>query len=79
MGTPQHGLAVQAIDLFEEMKKQRVKPDAITFLSLFSSCRHSGLVKQGQFYFNSMVEHGVKPELDHFAGLCCWKKLEILL
>ena len=66
-GYAQHGLAVQAIDLFEEMKKQRVKPDAITFLSLFSSCRHSGLVKQGQFYFNSMVEHGVKPELDHFA------------
>ncbi|KAL6336349.1 hypothetical protein AAG906_014519 [Vitis piasezkii] len=66
-GHAQHGLAVQAIDLFEEMKKQKLKPDAITFLGVLSSCRHVGLVKQGQFYFNSMVEHGVKPELDHFA------------
>lgn len=66
-GHAQHGLAEQAIDLFEEMKKQKLKPDAITFLCLLSSCRHAGLVKQGEFYFNSMIEHGVRPDLDHFA------------
>ncbi|XP_057963209.1 pentatricopeptide repeat-containing protein At2g37320 [Malania oleifera] len=62
-----YGLAVQAIDLFEEMKKERVKPDAISFLGILSSCRHAGLVKQGRNYFNLMVEHGVEPELDHYS------------
>ncbi|KAM1648260.1 hypothetical protein ACFX1Q_010295 [Malus domestica] len=43
-GYAQHGLALQAIDLFEEMKRQGVKPDAITLLGVLSSCRHAGLV-----------------------------------
>ncbi|KAM2467791.1 hypothetical protein FF1_009538 [Malus domestica] len=64
----QHGLALQAIDLFEEMKRQRVKPDAITLLGVLSSCRHAGLVKEGRLYFNSMIkEHGIHPELDHYS------------
>ncbi|GAV65001.1 PPR domain-containing protein/PPR_2 domain-containing protein, partial [Cephalotus follicularis] len=66
-GYAQHGLASQAIDLFEEMKKQRVKPDAITFLAVLSSCRHAGLVDQGKVYFDSMVEYGVKPKQDHYS------------
>ncbi|GLT92459.1 hypothetical protein SLE2022_102950 [Rubroshorea leprosula] len=66
-GYAQHGLAQQAIDLFEEMKKKSMKPDAITFLGVLSSCRHAGLVEQGRLYFNSMVKHGVEPELDHYS------------
>ncbi|XP_052173168.1 pentatricopeptide repeat-containing protein At2g37320 [Diospyros lotus] len=66
-GYAQHGLALLAIDLFEEMKQQRLKPDAITFLGVLSSCRHAGLVDQGWFYLNSMVEFGVEPELDHYS------------
>ncbi|KAL5743091.1 hypothetical protein ACOSP7_029823 [Xanthoceras sorbifolium] len=66
-GYAQHGLALQAMDLFEEMKKQRGKPDAITYLGVLSSCRHAGLVKEGKVYFNSMVEHGLEPELDHYS------------
>ncbi|XP_062167672.1 pentatricopeptide repeat-containing protein At2g37320 [Alnus glutinosa] len=66
-GYAQHGLALQAIDLFKEMKKQSTKPDAITFLGVLSSCRHAGLIKEGWFYFNWMVEHGVQPELDHYS------------
>ncbi|KAB1223964.1 hypothetical protein CJ030_MR2G026923 [Morella rubra] len=65
-GYAQHGLVMQAIDLFEEMKGS-IKPDAITFLGVLSSCRHAGLVKEGWLYFNSMVEHGVQPELDHYS------------
>ncbi|GAY60784.1 hypothetical protein CUMW_204750 [Citrus unshiu] len=66
-GYAQHGLAVRAIDLFEEMMKQRVKPDAITFLGVISSCRHGGLVEEGKVYFDSMAKHGLKPELDHYS------------
>lgn len=66
-GYAQHGLAWQAIDLFEEMKKQSVKTDAITFLAVLSSCRHAGLIREGWLYFNSMVKNGVQPELDHYS------------
>lgn len=64
-GYAQHGLAREAIDLFEELKA--MEPDAITFLGVLSSCRHAGLVEQGRVYFDSMVKHGVKPELDHYS------------
>lgn len=66
-GYAQHGLAQEAINLFEEMIKDGVNPDAVTYLGVLSSCRHGGLVREGQVYFNSMVERGVQPELDHYS------------
>ncbi|WMV44850.1 hypothetical protein MTR67_038235 [Solanum verrucosum] len=66
-GYGQQGHAIQAIELFEEMKKQEVRPDSITFLGVLSSCRHAGFVKEGMSYFNSMVDYGVKPEVDHYS------------
>lgn len=66
-GYAQHGYGSQAIDLFEEMKKNKVKPDGITFLAILSSCRHAGTVKQGKSFFKSMAEYGVKADLDHYS------------
>ncbi|CAH9104185.1 unnamed protein product [Cuscuta europaea] len=66
-GYAQHGLAPQAIDLFEQMKDKRVKPDSITFLGILSACRHAGLFEQGWFYFNSMALYDEKPRIDHFS------------
>lgn len=63
----QHGLALQVIDVFEEMKQQDAKTDAITFLGVLSLCCHAGLVKEGRLCFDSMVERGVEPELDHYS------------
>ncbi|CAI8613401.1 unnamed protein product [Vicia faba] len=67
VGYAHHGLAPEAICLFDEMTKQGVNPDAVTFLGILSSCRHGGLVREGQFYFSSMVDHGLQPELDHYS------------
>lgn len=62
-----HGLALKVVELFEEMKQQMVKPDAITFLGILTSCRHAGLVKLGRLYFNLMAEYGIEPEQDHYS------------
>ncbi|KAJ8445713.1 hypothetical protein Cgig2_026040 [Carnegiea gigantea] len=62
-----HGLANQAIYLFEEMRKQKIKPDCITFLGVLSSCRHAGLVNEGRFYFSTMREYGVIPDVGHYS------------
>ena len=69
-GYAQHGLATQAIEMFEVMMtKSGIKPDAITYLGVLSSCRHAGLVKEGRKLFNSIAEHGLKPQLNHYSCL----------
>ncbi|XP_020883377.1 pentatricopeptide repeat-containing protein At2g37320 isoform X2 [Arabidopsis lyrata subsp. lyrata] len=69
-GYAQYGLATQAIELFElMMPKSGIKPDAITYLGLLSSCRHAGLVIEGRKFFNLMAERGLKPELNHYSCL----------
>ncbi|KAF9610056.1 hypothetical protein IFM89_019896 [Coptis chinensis] len=66
-GYAQYGLAEEAIELLNEMKELKINPDAITFLGVLSSCRHAGLVEYGRICFNSMVQYGVEPDLDHYS------------
>ncbi|CAH1419279.1 unnamed protein product [Lactuca virosa] len=42
----QHGHGARAVELFEEMLKEDIVPDRITFLTILSACSHSGLVDQ---------------------------------
>lgn len=66
----QHGHGAQAVDLFEQMLKEEIVPDRITFLTILTSCSHAGLVDQGQRYFNSMFElYGITPGEDHYGRL----------
>lgn len=66
-GYAQYALAEQAVDLLTEMDKENIVPDAISFLGVLSSCRHAGLVELGRRCFDAMLEHGIKPELDHYS------------
>ncbi|OMP08700.1 hypothetical protein COLO4_06195 [Corchorus olitorius] len=66
----QHGHGLQALELFEKMLKEDLLPDRITFLTVLSACSHAGLVKEGQYYFNSMHRlYGITPGEDHYARL----------
>lgn len=66
----QHGHGGQAVDLFEQMLKEDIVPDRITFLTILSSCSHAGLVDQGQRYFKSMYElYNITPGEDHYGRL----------
>lgn len=65
-GYSQYGLAEHCIDLLREMEGQ-IMPDAISFLGVLSSCRHACLVAEGRRCFRTMIEHGIKPELDHYS------------
>ncbi|TKY54534.1 Pentatricopeptide repeat-containing protein [Spatholobus suberectus] len=65
-----HGLGERAIEIFEQMKITRIKPDSYTFIGLLTACNHSGLVRKGELYFNSMEEaYGVAPSIEHFSCL----------
>ncbi|KAL5221875.1 hypothetical protein ABZP36_026588 [Zizania latifolia] len=64
----QHGHGGQAIDLFETMLEKGIKPDHVTFVSVLSSCSHSGLVEEGRKYFNLMTQvHRITPWSEHYA------------
>ncbi|KAA8526699.1 hypothetical protein F0562_008098 [Nyssa sinensis] len=66
----QHGHGAQAIELFEDMLKEDILPDRITFLTVLSACSHAGLVKEGRRYFDSMYDvYGIRPGEDHYARL----------
>ncbi|KAK7307103.1 hypothetical protein VNO77_39868 [Canavalia gladiata] len=63
-----HGHGSQAISLLEEMKKENVRPDEITFLGILYACSHNGLVEEGYEYFHSMThEYRIVPSIKHYG------------
>ncbi|KAJ0971104.1 hypothetical protein J5N97_019063 [Dioscorea zingiberensis] len=66
-GYAMHGLGDDGLTLFHQMLADGFTPDAITFISILSSCVHNGSVKEGHQYFNMMTSYGIKPELQHYT------------
>lgn len=67
-GYSQHGCAIEAINLFEEMKQNKVMPNHVTFVGVLSACSHVGLVNEGLSYFESMrKEFDLVPKPEHYA------------
>ncbi|VAH17729.1 unnamed protein product [Triticum turgidum subsp. durum] len=63
-----HGRGHDALSLFQEMKRNEVRPDPATFASLLSALSHSGLVEEGKFWFDCMVnEYGIEPAEKHLV------------
>ncbi|KAF0901750.1 hypothetical protein E2562_006216 [Oryza meyeriana var. granulata] len=69
-GYEHHGHATKALQLFKEMRRAKVIPTHITFVSLLSACVNSGLVSEGQMVFDTMVhEYGIVARVEHYAAL----------
>eukprot|EP01018_Ginkgo_biloba_P024476 Gb_03693 [translate_table: standard] len=68
VGYAQHGLAKKAIQLFEQMQQEGMKPNHITFVGVLFACSHAGLIDKGRYYFESMSrDHGITPRLEHYV------------
>nr|XP_010906852.1 pentatricopeptide repeat-containing protein At2g13600-like [Elaeis guineensis] len=64
----QHGHGKEAIDIFQNMQQNGMRPDYISYVAVLSGCSHSGLVLEGRFYFDCMTRvHNISPGLEHFA------------
>ncbi|GKV10811.1 hypothetical protein SLEP1_g22122 [Rubroshorea leprosula] len=55
-GYAQHGAGERALQLFEQMRDEGIKPDWISFVSVLLACNHAGLVDLGIQYFDSMMK-----------------------
>ncbi|KAF5745437.1 pentatricopeptide repeat-containing protein [Tripterygium wilfordii] len=65
-----HGDGEGALKLFSEMEDAGVKPDDITFITLFSSCSYSGMVSEGLRILDRMCNvYSIQPKSEHYGCL----------
>ncbi|KAG9455051.1 hypothetical protein H6P81_007955 [Aristolochia fimbriata] len=68
IGYAQHGFGKEALEIFNLMLVEGIKPNGITFIGVLSACGHAGLVEEGVSYFDLMSrEHGIVPQIDHYS------------
>ncbi|KAF5179814.1 Pentatricopeptide repeat-containing protein [Thalictrum thalictroides] len=67
-GLGMNGYGGKACALLSHMEEDGYEPNSITFVSLLSSCSHSGLIDEGCYYFNLMVtKYNIQPCLEHWT------------
>ncbi|KAJ7966281.1 putative Pentatricopeptide repeat-containing protein [Quillaja saponaria] len=67
-GVSLHGYGYAALEFFESMTRNHMRPDDITFIGLLSACSHSGLVQEGCQLFNCMQkDFGITPKIEHYG------------
>ncbi|XP_031488526.1 pentatricopeptide repeat-containing protein At5g50390, chloroplastic [Nymphaea colorata] len=67
-GYGNHGRGGEAVELFELMLSNGMRPNHVTFLAVLSACSYSGLWEQGWHYFESMTrDFKLKPRAMHYA------------
>lgn len=67
-GYSQYGSGEDALEVFEQMKREGVQPDELTYVGVLSACSHAGLIDEGRHYFDSLSrDHGLKPTIEHYG------------
>lgn len=67
-GYGNHGQGEEAVELFNQMIHEGMRPNHVTFLAVLSACSYSGLSDHGWEIFYSMNRvHGVTPRAMHYA------------
>ncbi|XP_071732504.1 pentatricopeptide repeat-containing protein At3g22150, chloroplastic-like [Rutidosis leptorrhynchoides] len=69
LGYGQHGMCEKAINLFNSMRENGVRPDSVTMVAVLCACSYSGLVNEGLDLLKSMkTEYEINPTFEHY---CC--------
>ncbi|KAL3622278.1 hypothetical protein CASFOL_033689 [Castilleja foliolosa] len=68
MGLAVHGKCHEALEMFEEMLRNGLIPDDVTFVGEILACTHGGLISKGRELFNSMeTKYSITPKLEHYG------------
>ncbi|XP_051214185.1 pentatricopeptide repeat-containing protein At4g33990-like [Lolium perenne] len=63
-----HGHEDEAIMLFDQMRRDGIAPDKVTFVALLSSCSHAGLIDKGLYFYDSMLQdYNISPDKEHYS------------
>ncbi|KAK8977241.1 hypothetical protein V6N11_021327 [Hibiscus sabdariffa] len=75
-----HGKGYKAIETFEEMRKEGVQPDEITFLGLLYACSHNGLLDEGRLdeAYKFIDELPIKPTPILWRTAGRWEDVDFL-
>ncbi|GKB33020.1 pentatricopeptide repeat-containing protein [Tanacetum coccineum] len=63
-----HGHSEEAINIFNEMRSLKLRPNDISFVGVLVACSHAGRVQEGREYFRLMKEkYKIEPNVRHFG------------
>uniref|UniRef100_A0A5B7BEV6 DYW domain-containing protein n=1 Tax=Davidia involucrata TaxID=16924 RepID=A0A5B7BEV6_DAVIN len=69
-GSVLHGCSYAALDLFDLMRKEGLKPNRGTFVSIISACSLAGMIDEGKQIFSSMTDdYHILPGLEHYEAM----------
>ncbi|XP_027150543.1 pentatricopeptide repeat-containing protein At3g29230-like [Coffea eugenioides] len=67
-GLAVNGYCTEALDLYDEMCSEGLKPDDVIFIAVLSACTHGGLVKEGKRVYDQMVhDFDITPRIEHYG------------
>ncbi|KAK9928960.1 hypothetical protein M0R45_026074 [Rubus argutus] len=67
-GLASHGLAKEALELFQRLINDGLCPANVTFIGVLGACSRAGLVTEGRYYFSLMTnKYGIEPEMEHYG------------
>ncbi|MQL99245.1 hypothetical protein Taro_031960 [Colocasia esculenta] len=67
-GLAMSGHGEEALELFSEMQRKGIRPDAVTFIGVLTACSHAGLVDEGVSHFDSMsTVYHIQPSVEHYG------------
>jgi pentatricopeptide repeat protein len=65
-GYAQDGQICKALDCFQRMQKEGLRPDDVAFVCVLNACTHSGNLDVAQRYYEAMSRnYGIVPKLEH--------------
>ncbi|KAI9114131.1 hypothetical protein K1719_014781 [Acacia pycnantha] len=71
-GMAMHGEGENALKLFLDMEKAKIKLDDLTFLAVFSACSHAGMAQHGLKFLDKMINvYNIDPKAEHYNCLVC--------
>ncbi|CAN1218432.1 Pentatricopeptide repeat-containing protein At5g44230 [Linum perenne] len=63
-----HGKSREALDMFNKMQDEGLRPNQVTFVSVLNACSHGGLIEEGCKSFELMTcVFGIKPLAEHLT------------
>ncbi|MQM14777.1 hypothetical protein Taro_047712 [Colocasia esculenta] len=67
-GLAVNGHGEKALDLFNRLQRDGLRPNEVTFVGVLCACSHMGQVELTNHYFNSMRSmYGIQPQIEHYG------------